>query len=276
MTRRSSRVWISCHRLPPRGGGLPAAAQPDGEDVSDVLFGKSRRAQRAHVGMAFPCLRRAVSSQPHPRHPRGDWKLLMNPDAVASSCTTSPRPDGVEQPRRETPGQGRGARADSARLAGDVAKGPLDPTAGKDDYPGRWRARPHRSRIAVPTAINRETTRLSPRPRSGVSSERRRLCTSPASWRRSDETPRQRGTLKQLRLIAFLWLLAALGAHAAPNRAATPNIVIVFCDDLGYADVGCFGAKGYATPNIDRWPARVFVSHASTWRNRCARRRARP
>ena len=30
-----------------------------------------------------------------------------------------------------------------------------------------------------------------------------------------------------------------------------PNIVIIFIDDMGYADVGAFGAK-YKTPNIDR------------------------
>ena len=31
-----------------------------------------------------------------------------------------------------------------------------------------------------------------------------------------------------------------------------PNVVIIFTDDQGYADVGCFGAKGFATPNLDR------------------------
>ena len=31
-----------------------------------------------------------------------------------------------------------------------------------------------------------------------------------------------------------------------------PNIVIIYVDDLGYADVGCYGAKGVETPNINR------------------------
>jgi len=31
-----------------------------------------------------------------------------------------------------------------------------------------------------------------------------------------------------------------------------PNFVVIFTDDQGYADVGCFGAKGFETPNIDR------------------------
>ena len=31
-----------------------------------------------------------------------------------------------------------------------------------------------------------------------------------------------------------------------------PNIVIMFMDDMGYADIGPFGAKAYPTPHLDK------------------------
>jgi len=51
------------------------------------------------------------------------------------------------------------------------------------------------------------------------------------------------------------------------SRDEKPNFVIVFTDDQGYADVGCFGAEGYETPNLDRMAAegvRFTDFHAST------------
>ncbi len=31
-----------------------------------------------------------------------------------------------------------------------------------------------------------------------------------------------------------------------------PNIIVIFCDDLGYGDLGCFGSKVNATPRLDK------------------------
>ncbi len=54
---------------------------------------------------------------------------------------------------------------------------------------------------------------------------------------------------------AVLLIGYPLSAHAADDAKLLPNIVLIFCDDLGYGDVGVFGAKGYQTPNIDRLAA---------------------
>ena len=49
-------------------------------------------------------------------------------------------------------------------------------------------------------------------------------------------------------------VVTAVFAASAPLYAADrpPNIVIIFTDDQGYGDVGCFGAQGFETPNLDR------------------------
>jgi arylsulfatase len=45
---------------------------------------------------------------------------------------------------------------------------------------------------------------------------------------------------------------AGTGFQSLEKSKALPNIVIIFTDDQGWADVGCFGAKGFTTPNLDR------------------------
>jgi arylsulfatase A len=47
----------------------------------------------------------------------------------------------------------------------------------------------------------------------------------------------------------------SLRGTSASDESRPPSFVIVFIDDMGYADVGCFGAQGYPTPNIDRMAA---------------------
>ncbi len=47
-------------------------------------------------------------------------------------------------------------------------------------------------------------------------------------------------------------LAASRQAAEHPPTATRPNIVVIFIDDLGYADIGPFGARGYQTPALDR------------------------
>lgn len=51
-----------------------------------------------------------------------------------------------------------------------------------------------------------------------------------------------------------LWILAS-GLAAATLAQPSPNIVLLFADDLGYGDLGAFGSPTIRTPQLDRLAA---------------------
>jgi arylsulfatase A len=69
----------------------------------------------------------------------------------------------------------------------------------------------------------------------------------------------RREFLRGVGLTAAALALPGCGGHLQQKSDGKstdkPNVVIVFCDDVGYADIGVFGAKGYETPHLDRMAA---------------------
>lgn len=57
---------------------------------------------------------------------------------------------------------------------------------------------------------------------------------------------------RRLSLLGFLFSCVSVLA-ARPD--GPPNVVFIFADDLGYSDLGCYGATDIKTPNIDRLAA---------------------
>lgn len=44
----------------------------------------------------------------------------------------------------------------------------------------------------------------------------------------------------------------ALGATNPTRAAEKPNVILIFCDDMGYNDLSCFGSEKIKTPHLDR------------------------
>ena len=61
------------------------------------------------------------------------------------------------------------------------------------------------------------------------------------------------------RLLTVLWLAASTAVVADES----PNIILINIDDLGYGDIGPFGATANSTPHLDRMAreGRLLKSH---------------
>ncbi|MBI2808541.1 MAG: sulfatase [Planctomycetes bacterium] len=51
-------------------------------------------------------------------------------------------------------------------------------------------------------------------------------------------------------------LLPSVAAGQGKKTKRPPNVIIIYADDMGYADCGCFGAKKIKTPHLDRMAKR--------------------
>ena len=88
------------------------------------------------------------------------------------------------------------------------------------------------------------------------------------------------GIQPTVQLAGHVWALATALALPAPSLAATgamkPNIVFIFIDDMGYGDIGPFGATTNKTPHLDRMAAeglalrQFYVSNTNCTPSRAA------
>ena len=64
--------------------------------------------------------------------------------------------------------------------------------------------------------------------------------------------PRRKITRRRALQLAAYTPLAIRALAQSPTK---PNIVYIMADDLGYADLSCYGRRDYTTPNLDRLAA---------------------
>jgi len=91
--------------------------------------------------------------------------------------------------------------------------------------------------VTLGAAVNEYAGLLSPTPTRMISSE----C-------------RHAAMILKLAAVTFS-LTLGLSSTSLPAEGRPPNVIIIYTDDQGYEDIGVYGAKGIATPHLDRMAA---------------------
>ncbi len=123
-----------CHLA---GIEVPAGLNPDGEDVSDILLGKSRpRTKPIMWEWRFSIAGDVFHRSPMLAIREGPWKLLMNPDGSRVELYNIPRdPTELNNVAEKHPDIVKRLSEKLLAWQKTLPKGPVDPLAGKNDYP---------------------------------------------------------------------------------------------------------------------------------------------
>src|SRR5262245_15823486 len=64
------------------------------------------------------------------------------------------------------------------------------------------------------------------------------------------------------RLVCLVFVLPSVLSAAPETKARRTNVVLFLVDDMGWADLSCYGSKDIRTPHIDRLAAKgIRLTH---------------
>ncbi|MBN2814152.1 MAG: sulfatase-like hydrolase/transferase [Bacteroidales bacterium] len=63
---------------------------------------------------------------------------------------------------------------------------------------------------------------------------------------------RKMNTILKLGAGITLGISQLIAGNKVAGQETKPNIIVILADDLGYGDIGCYGAKNIKTPNLDK------------------------